>query len=326
MGAFSARVFRSVLTAGVTLAVLSAMPAAAADYPTKPLRWIVPFPPGATDIQARAVAERVQTRIGQPIIIETKPGASTIIGTEYVVNAAPDGYTMLFTSGVINTLKVLVKDLKFDPATALAPVSLVAQGFFTVAVNSSLPVKTFQEFVAYAKANPGKLNYVSLGRNSVMLMVEKLKLQAGFDAMPIPFAGTAPGRLAVIRNDVQLILEGPQNLKPLADAGQVRLLMVAGPTRSPAVPDVPNSTEAGVPGYVAGYILALLAPAGTPRDAIGRISSEVAAVVNTPEMKKLFIDSGGESVGSTPEGLAQRMQNDMKYYVEAARAAKIQPE
>ena len=329
MGEFSTKTACSigVRTAGMLLAAIASVaPAMAADYPNKPIRWIVPFPPGATDVQARAVAERVQQRIGQPIIIETKPGASTVIGTEYVVNAAPDGYTMLFTSGVINTLKVLVKDLKFDPEKTLAPVSLVAQGFFTLAVNASLPVKSMADLVAYSKANPGKLNYVLLGRNSVMLMVEKLKLQTGLDATPIPYAGTAPGRIAVVRNDVQLMLEGPQNLKPLAEAGQIRLLMVAGPTRSPAVPDVPSSTEAGVPGYVAGYILALLAPAGTPREAISRISAEVATAVNTPEMKKLFIDSGGESVGSAPEALAQRMQSDTRYYVDAARAAKVQPE
>jgi len=298
----------------------------AADYPTKPIRWIVPFAPGATDIQARLVAEKVQARIGQPIIIETKPGASTIIGTEFVANAAPDGYTMLFTSGVINTLKILVKDLRFDPDKTLAPVSLVAQGYFAAAVNASLPVRTFQELVAYSKANPGKLNYVSLGRNSVMLMVEKLKLQSGLDATPIPFPGTTPGRLALVRNDVQFAMEGPHSFKPLVEAGQVRILMVAGPARLSAVPDVPNSAEAGVPGYVAGFILALLTPTGTPRDVIARMSSEVATVVNTPELQKRFVDIGGEAVGSTPEALAQRMQSDARYYADAARAAKIQPE
>lgn len=324
MGVMSVRAVCGAVMAGVLS--VTTLPARAADYPTKPIRWIVPFPAGATDIQARAVAEKVQARIGQPIIIETKPGASTVIGTEYVANAAPDGYTMLFTSGVLTTLKVLVKDLKFDPDKALTPVSQVAQGYFVAAVNASLPVKSIAELVAHSKANPGKLNYVSLGRNSVMLMVEQLKLQTGMDLTPIPYQGMAPGRIALIRNDVQFIVDGPQSLKPLAEAGQVRMLMTAGPTRSPAVPDLPNSAEAGVPGYVAGYILALLAPTGTPRDIITRTSSEIAAAVNTPELKKLFIDSGGEAVGSTPEALAQRLANDSRKYADAARAAKIQPE
>ena len=324
MGVMSVRAVCGAAMAGV-LAVTT-LPVRAADYPTKPIRWIVPFPAGATDIQARAVAEKVQPRIGQPIIIETKPGASTAIGTEYVANAAPDGYTMLFTASVLVTLKPLVKELKFDPDKAFAPVSLVAQGFFVAGVNPSLPVKSMAELIAYSKANPGKLNYVSLGRNSVMLMVEQLKLQTGLDLTPIPYQGMAPGRIALIRNDVQFIIDGPQGLKPLADAGQIRLLMTAGPSRLATLPDVPNASEAGVPGYVAGYLLALLAPAGTARDIINRTSSEIAAAVNTPELKKLFIDSGGESVGSTPEALAQRLANDARKFAEAARAAKLQPE
>lgn len=309
-----------------TFAAAVCLPARAADYPARPIRWIVPFAPGSTDVQARAVAERIQPRLGQPIIVEPKPGASTVIGTEFVANAAPDGYTMLFTSGVLSTLKVLNKDLKFDPDKALAPVSLVAQGYFVAAVNPSVPAKTFPEFVSYARANPGKVNYVSLGRNSVMLMAEMLKLQAGFDMTPIPYQGMAPGRIALIRNDVQFMLDGIQSLKPLASAGQVRLLMLAGPQRSQVLPDVPSAAESGVPGYVAGYILALLAPAGTPKEVIARMSGEVASAAAMPELRKFFVDSGGEAVGSTPEVLGERLKHDSQRYAEAARAAKIQPE
>jgi len=313
---------------GITLALaaLSALPAIAADYPVKPVRIIVPFAPGSTDIAARAIADRLGQRLGQPVIVENKPGASTMIGTEFVANAAPDGYTLLYTSGVLTALKALNKNLKFDPEKSFAPVSLISQGYFALAVNASLPVRSFQEFVSYAKANPGKLNYVSLGRNSIMLMVESLKAQAEFGAVPIPFPGMAPGRLALVRNDVQFMLDGPQSLKQFADAGQLRLLMYAGPKRTATLPDVPASAEAGLPGYVAGYFVGVLAPAGTPKDIVSRLSTEIAAVIKMPEIAKLLTEDGGEVVGSTPEAFAQRIENDQKRYAEAARHGNIQPE
>jgi len=313
------------LAAFITGALLTAA-ATAADFPSKAVRVIVPFAPGATDVQARFVMDRVAARLGQPFLIEPRGGAGTIIGSDVVAKAAPDGYTLLFTASAVTTLKVLNKQVPFDPERAFAPVSLVSQGFFVAAVSSAVPANTWAEFVTYAKANPGKLNFVSLGRNSVLLMVEALKLQAGIDLVAVPFPGMTPGRLAVVRNDVQLIVDGIADQKALADRGQVKILMYAGPRRAASLPDVPTAAEVGLPNYQAAFWTGLLAPSGTPKVAIDTLSNAVAAAVATPEVQKFYRDQNIEPVGSKAEDFVQRYQADLRRYAEAARAANIQPE
>jgi len=312
------------LLLGMSILGLSAGTAVAQTWPTKPIRLIVPFAPGSTDVQARAVMEKVQATIGQPIVIETRPGAGTVIGTEFVAKAAPDGYTLLYSSSGHTILSTLNK-LNFDP-DKMVPVSLAGRGYFVVATSAALPVKTFQEFVAYGKANPGKLNYVSLGRNAVLLMMENLRQQTGLEMMAVPFQGMAPGRLAVVRNDVQLIADGIQSLKPLADGGQLRLLFFAGPTRSSQAPDLPSASEAGVPGYSAGWWTGVLAPAGTPKEIAVRFAAEMAAAAKTPEVRKFFNDAAGEAVGSTPDEFATVVESTRRQHAETARRANIKPE
>lgn len=299
--------------------------AVAADYPTKPVRVIVPFAPGATDVQARFVLDRAAARFGQPFVVEPRGGAGTIIGSDAVAKSAPDGYTLLFTASAVTTLKVLNKQLPFDP-DRLAPVTMVSQGFFVAAVSNAVPVKNWAEFVTYAKANPGKMNFVSLGRNSVLLMAESLKQQAGIDLVAVPFPGMTPARLAVARNDVQLIVDGLADQKALAERGQVKILMYAGPRRSPSLPDVPSAAEVGLPNYQAAFWTGMFAPNGTPKDVIDAIANAVAAAIATPEVQKFYRDQGVEPVGSKPEDFAQRVAADSRRYAEAARAANIQPE
>jgi tripartite-type tricarboxylate transporter receptor subunit TctC len=315
------------------LILASAIPAIpttapAADYPARPIRVIVPFAPGpgSTDAYARSMQERMQNQIGQPFVIEDRPGAGTIIGSDAVAKAAPDGYTVLFTSGVITALKPLNKQLPFDPDTAFAPVSLVAHNSLVISISTALPARNFAEFIVYAKANPGKLNYLSLGRNSIMLMTESFKQMAGIDIVPVAYQGMAPGRLALIRNDVQLAVDGAPEQKAMADAGQSRPIMIAGPRRAAILPDVPTAAEVGLSNYEARAWLGVLAPAGTPRQIVEALSGAFAAVVATPEVQKFFRDQNWEPVGSKPEEFAQRFQTDSRRYVEAARGAKIQPE
>jgi tripartite-type tricarboxylate transporter receptor subunit TctC len=300
--------------------------ARAADYPARAVRVIVPFAPGATDIYARFVMDKLQARLGQSFVIETRPGAGTIIGSDAVAKAAPDGYTLLFTSGVLSTLKVLNKQLPFDPDKAFAPVNLVAQNFLVVSISTALPAKNFAEFIDYAKAHPGKLNYVSLGRNSIMLMAESLKHLTGTDIVAVPYQGMAPGRIGLIRNDVQVIIDGAAEQKTMADAGQSRPIMLGGPRRSPALPDVPTAAEVGLPGYQAGAWMGVLAPAGTPRPVVDMLASAVAAAVATPEVQKYFRDQGFEPLGAGPDEFAQRLQVDSRRYADAAKAANVQPE
>jgi tripartite-type tricarboxylate transporter receptor subunit TctC len=312
----------SVLAAGYLLS--GSTSAAAQAWPSKPIRLIVPFAPGSTDVQARVVMEKVQATLGQSVVIETKPGAGTIIGTEFVAKSAPDGYSFLYTSSGHTILSTLNK-LSFEPDN-MVPVSLAGQGYFAVATSAALPVKTFPEFVAHAKANPGKLNYVSLGRNAVVLMMESLRQQAGLEMVQVPFPGMAPARLAVARNDVQLIADGYQSLKPLADSGQIRLLFFAGPVRSPLAPDLPSAPEAGLRDYSAGWWTGVFAPAGTPKEIVARLSREIAAAAKTTEVRKFFAEAAGEAVGSTPEEFAKLVESTQKRHAETARRANIRAE
>ena len=313
-----------VMIAGVALLLSFSGFAQAQNWPAKPIRLIVPFAPGGSDVQARVVMDKVSATIGQPVVIETKPGAGAIIGTEFVARAPADGYTLLYTISSHSALSTLNK-LNFEPEK-MVPVSLVGRGYLAVATSALLPVKTFQEFVAYAKANPGKMNYVSLGRNASLLQMEALRQQAGIEMTAVPFPGLAAGRLAVARNDVHLIIDSYQALKPMIDGGKLRALFIAGPSRSPLAPELPNSAEAGVPGYTAGWWTGVFAPPGTPKEIAARFANEVAAAARTPEVRKYFAEAAGEAVGSTPDEFAALVESTRKQHAESARRADIKPE
>ena len=223
--------------------------AVAQDYPSRPITWVVPFPPGGvTDNGARTVAKVLSEKLGQPVIIENKPGAGGIVGTEYVVNSKPDGYTFLYASnGALVTYQFLYKKLSYDPQTSLIPVHGMADSPMLMMVRSDAPYKTLAEFVDYAKKNPDKMNYFSVGNGSTQhLATELLLKEAGIKMAHIPYKGSSPGLTDLLGGVIDVMFDYAVVMKPQIDAGKLRPIAVAGPERVDALPDVPTLQEAGV--------------------------------------------------------------------------------
>jgi tripartite-type tricarboxylate transporter receptor subunit TctC len=299
----------------------------AQDFPAKPVTFILPFAAGGpSEPSIRRMLPHLEKAWGKPVVLDARPGAGGIIGTEFVVRAPPDGYTLLWTPASLTVLKLLFKDLRFDPIKDLAPVSLTLQVPGGLIVNTTVPAKTIEEFIAYAKANPGKLNYGSSGRTSIMLTVEAFKKATGTDIKEVPFTATAQLIASVLRNDLQLY-EAPLDLalKSQADAGKVRPLLMIGDHRSRVFPDVPTSAEKGWNIRSNGW-QGLLAPAGTPKAVIDLIAAEMARYAASPEAQAYAQSSGADVLSSTPEQFRQLIESDVKVWSDVASNIGLKPE
>ena len=298
-------------------ALVQACPVAAQSqaYPNKPLRWIVPFPPGGpADILARIVAERLAENLGQQVLIDNRAGASGIIGTEIAVRAPPDGYTIV--TGIASTITTnqLLNKMNYDPVKDLAPVSLLTRGFLVLMVRPSFPAKSLQEFVEQARAQPGKLNYASWGNGSAThLAMELFKRRTGVEMNHVPYKGTAPVLNDLMGGQIDVTFETTNPTIQYIRAGRLRPIAVSGASRSPFVPDVPAIAEL-FPGFRVATWGAVLAPAATPKEIIARLSSEFAKVIKTPAMQARMSELGSEPVASTPEELAQLIQQDFELW------------
>ena len=282
----------------------------AQSYPTKPIRLVVPFPPGgATDILARAVAVKLTDTWGQPVVVDNRPGAGGNIGSELVAKAAPDGYTL--EMGTVGTHAInasLYAKMPYDHVKDFAPVILVAGVPNVLVVNPSLPVNSVQELIAYAKANPGKLNFASSGSGtSIHLSGELFKVMAGVQMTHIPYKGSAPALQDLIGGQVQLMFDNLPPSLPQIKAGKLRALAVTSATRSPALPDTPTIAESGLPGYEASSWFGVLAPAGTPPAIIAKLNAEIGAWLATPEAKEKMLALGANAAGGTPEDFAKHI-------------------
>ena len=283
-------------------------PAAAFPQAGKPIRIIVPFPAGGqTDIQARALAPKLQASLGVPVIVDNKPGASTFIGTQDLVRAAPDGHTLMYTIGVtVMQNPHLYSKLPYDPVKDLAPVMFAARSGTILVVPANAPYNSVKELVAFAKANPGKLNFGSFSNGSTShLYGELMKDAAGIDMVHIPFKGSADAGTALIGNQVQLLFDGPTTAIAMAKGGRVKMLGVTDKARYGAVPEVPTMAEAGVPGLDLDGGMMFYAPAKTPREVILKINDELAKALRDPAVKDLFVNGGTEIVASSPEALGE---------------------
>src|SRR5258708_3494150 len=256
----------------ILAALLAGAAPAAADWqPTKPVRIVVPFAPGGQpDVVARSLAEPLRRALGQPVVVENHPGAGGNIAAELVARAPPDGYTLLMgTNGPLAVSPAIYRDLPYDPLTDLAPVTLVGTSPNLIAVNAGLGVSTLRELVARAKAEPGKLNFSSVGKGSIsQLSMELLNSAAGIRTVHIPYNGGAPAVTALIAGDVQILSLNPTALIAQVEAGRLRILAQTGARRSPLVPDVPTVAESGYRGFEAGVWMAVMAPAKTPPEVI----------------------------------------------------------
>ena len=277
-------------------------PAIADEFPTRPIKIVVPFSPGgAVDGPMRLIAQEMSKRLGQGVIIENRPGAGATIGSEAVAKAPPDGYTLLLASQTNAISAALYPKLSFDPIDGFAPISLIGREPGVIVVNPSLPVQTLAELVAYVKARPGKIDYASSGNGSGQhLFAALLSSMTGMTMNHIPYRGSGQATTDLIGGQVQVSIPGMSGMLGHIRAGKLRALAVTGAHRAPQLPDVPTVIESGFPGYEAYVWMGLLAPAGTPPAIIDRLQREVVAALATPEVKNYMAGASIEAVGSTP--------------------------
>ena len=321
------RLPRALALALVAASWLAGGTAVAQDYPSRPIKVIVPFSPGgAVDGPMRIVAQELSKRLGQSVFVENKPGAGATIGSEIVAKSPPDGYTLLLASQTNAISASMYKDLTFDPIEDFAPISLIGREPGVLVVNPALPVKTFQEFVAYVKARPGEVYYASSGNGSGQhLFAALLASMTGMKMNHVPYRGSGQATTDVLAGTVPVSTPGTAGMVGHIKAGKLRPLAVTGSQRSPQLPDVPTVIESGVPGYQAYVWMGLLAPKGTPAAVVTRLNAELLRVLATDEVKTYMANAGIEVVGSTPAefGAYFRSERDLWARVVRETGAKI---
>ena len=288
---------------GIVLATITGV-AGAQAWPSKPIKWVVPFAPGGTtDILARTVGDKLAIALGVPVVIENKPGAGGGIGAEFTAKSAPDGYTIM--GGTISTHAInasLYSKLPYDPVKDFVPITLIARVPNMLVVNPSVPAKDVKELIALLKANPGKYTFASSGNGtSQHLSGELFKTMAGVEMQHIPYKGSPPALQDVVGGQVTMTFDNITTAWPLAKAGKLRALAVTTANRSAIAPDVPTLAESGLPGFEVGSWQGVFAPAGTPPEIIKRLNMEIVKILNMPEVKEKLIGLGAEPVGNSPE-------------------------
>jgi tripartite-type tricarboxylate transporter receptor subunit TctC len=288
-------------------------PSQAQDYPTRPIRMIVPFGAGGpADVAARLIGNYLQESFGQPIVIENRAGAGGVIGTLEAAKAAPDGYTLLMMSNAQTVNESLVPQRKYQLMRDLVAVAPINFSDLVIVVPPSVPAKTLQEFIALAKSQPGKLNYASSGQGTPYHMAGELfKTVAGVDLVHVPYRNSGEARSGIIGGQVQMMIDAVTTMAPNITQGQVRALAITGKARSDVLPDVPTVAEAGMPGYDATIWLGLMAPAGTPKPIIDKLNIAVNAAVKRPETVKLWAEQGAFPMSMTPEEFDKFLRNDI---------------
>lgn len=278
-------------------------------YPNKPIRVLVGVPPGGgTDANTREFAAWLQVSLGQPGVVENKPGANTAVAADAVARSTPDGYTLLVATDALLSVPLLSK-VQFDPFKDFAPIGTIGVNRFVLAVHPSMPVNTVQEFIAYAKANPGKVNFGTSGNASGShLGLEKFKMLTGTDITHIPYKGAGPALNDAIAGQFQATMFSPLAIASNINAGKLKALAVTGPKRVSAIPNVPTFTEAGLPAFDHWTWLSVFAPAGTPRPIVDKLNAEITKMLASPKVKQKFEDSGIDPLISTPEQMTQMMR------------------
>jgi tripartite-type tricarboxylate transporter receptor subunit TctC len=310
-------------------ALLQAGAASAQAWPAKPIRLMVPFPPGgSTDIVARIVAQKLGERLGQPLVIENRGGAGGTIGTALIAKSAPDGYNLAIASTSTHVVAPGVyPKLEYDPIKDFAPVGLMAISPYLLVVNPSLPAKSVQELVALAKSQPGRLTYASAGVGSTtQLAMEMLKAASGTYVLHIPYNGNGPAGTAVVAGQVDVLFGSLPALLSFAKSGRVRALAVGTPKRSPSLPEVPTVAESGYAGFDASLWLAIVAPAGTPQPIVERLNRELNALVAAADTREAFDKAGTEPLTGTPADLAAMIRDGVPKYAKIIKAAGVKPE
>jgi tripartite-type tricarboxylate transporter receptor subunit TctC len=286
----------------------------AQSWPAKPIKYVVPFAPGGTtDILARTISEKLSIALGQPVVVENKPGAGGGVGADFTAKAAPDGYTIM--GGTISTHAInasLYSNLPYDPVKDFVAITLIARVPNMLVINPDVPAKTVAELIKLLKANPGKYTFASSGNGtSQHLSGELFKSMAGVEMQHIPYKGSPPALQDVVGGQVTMTFDNITTALPLAKAGKLRALAVTTARRSSAAPEVPTLAEAGLPGFEVGSWQGVFAPAGTPPDIVKRLNAEIVKIINTPEVKEKLVALGAEPVGDTPEQFSAYVKTEV---------------
>ena len=313
------------LAASLCAAATVSLPEFGQAYPSRPLRMVVPFPPGGpTDITGRTLAQKLSERWNQPVVVENRPGAGSIIGTEIAAKSAPDGYTILLGSNSIALQPLLQSKLPYDPQRDLAPVILAVRIPNVLIVHPSVPANTLAEFIALAKAKPATINYASVGNaTGPHLFGELFRGMTGVDIVHVPYKGTAPAVNDLLAGQVQALFDSLATALPNIRAGKLRALGVTSLQRSKSAPDIPTISEAGAPGYEATGWFGVLVPAGTPADIIAKMNAELGAILKQPDVEERFLKFGAAGGGGTPEQFAAFIRSEQEKWGKVIREARI---
>jgi tripartite-type tricarboxylate transporter receptor subunit TctC len=296
----------------------------AQNWPSKPLRYIVPFPPGAfNDSLARIMSAELPKALGQPVLVENRPGGNTIIGTEAAAKSPPDGYTLFGAALPFAVIQSLYKT-PFDVTKDFAPITLAGTTPNLLVANPGVPINNVRELIAAAKAKPGGLNYASTGNGtSNHLSFELFKAMTGTAITHVPYKGSAPAVTDLIAGQVQLMFDNTPNVLPQVRAGKLKALAVSSKKRSPLAPEVPTVDESGVPGYEVNVWFGILAPAGTPKEIISRLNTEMVRIMRTPEIADRFAKAGVEVAASTPEYFNEFLKSEVARWAKVVQDANI---
>jgi tripartite-type tricarboxylate transporter receptor subunit TctC len=332
------RIFRFLfpLVAGVLIALpgnaadapaAAGKAASAGSYPVKPIRWVVPFAPGGgTDIIARPIAIKLGDKLGQSILYDNRGGGGGVIAGDIVAKANPDGYTLLVAAVAVMTVNVSMMKLPFDPVRDFAPVTKFATVPNILVARAPFPVRSFQELVPYAKANPGKVIWAASGIGSAgQLALELFRLTTGIEVVRVVYKGAGPAALALLSNEADLLFANPGVFMPHINSGRLRALVSASTQRIALLPDLPTLNESGFPGFESGSWYGLAAPAQTPPGIVAFLHREVASVLKQPDLVVQITREGGSVVGNTPQAFAKEIRDDIVKWAKVIREANIKP-
>jgi tripartite-type tricarboxylate transporter receptor subunit TctC len=313
------------LAAACALATLDAL---AQAWPSRPVRIVVPFAAGGpADIYARALGEKLQSALGQPFVIEDRPGGGSIVGTDAVAKSAPDGYTLLMMSNTHTVNESLIPERPFQLLRDFVPVAPVNYSDLVMVVHPSVPAASLKEFIALAKAKPGQLNYASSGPGTPYHMAGELfKAMAGVDIVHVPYKGSSGARTDILGGQVQMMFDAIPTMAPNVQAGKLKALATSGKVRSTVLPETPTVSEAAVPGYEALIWLGIMAPAGTPKPIVDRLNAEIRKIVASPEMQAAWTKQGAVAMSMTPEEFGHFLRDDIDKWARIVKISGAKPD
>lgn len=320
---------RATMVFALVLAFAGAASAYAQQYPGRPIRMIVPFPPsGSTDIMARVLAQKLTERLGQQVIVDNRGGAGGRIGMELAAKAPPDGYTLMMSTSITHTVGVsLYSKLPYNVLTDFAPITMAASVPLLVVVNPSVPARSVKELIVLAKASPGQLNYASPGNGtSGHLAAEMFKSMASVDIVHVPYKGGGPAVMDLIGGQVQMLILSAVATLPHVKSGKLKALALTSLTRSPDLPNIPTVSESGLPGYEVVLWYGVFAPAKTPKAIVTRLNQDVVKIMQSPEMGARLASEGGRPVGNTPEQFQEIIKADVAKWAKIVKDADIKVE